>query len=418
MDAFIKRLLTILVAAFLLCYVGYQAFQIFYSPIETETVYSYSVYETVDTEGFVVRNEKVLTKEVSGYIYYTAENGSRVAKDDAIAYVYESENDARLQQQINQLSAEIEQLRTIQSQGTSGRVNLDIINKQIDNALEGLMDTTNSASFTSLYGYHEQLLALLNKRQMTIGKATDFEERIAVLTQKKADLTAALHPSSQTITSSEVAGYFVSRADGYEDTLSYKEVAGLAPNEVAAALKASPADIPAAAVGKVVGDYEWYLTCVLPVEKTTAIHEGDSLTIRLPFVSKEAVPVTVAAVNRERGGTAAVIFKCSYMSKELSGIRKEAIQIQVKHHEGLRVPTSAVRTNENNETGVYIRMGNAVAFRKIKIEYSTTEYSICKEVGAIKAENPDAEIDEKAYLRLYDEIISEGKGLYDGKIIN
>ena len=413
MDAFIKRLLTILVAAFLLCYVGYQAFQIFYSPIETETVYSYSVYETVDTEGFVVRNEKVLTKEVSGYIYYTAENGSRVAKDDAIAYVYESENDARLQQQINQLNAEIEQLRTIQSQGTSGRVNLDIITKQID-----LMDTTNSASFTSLYSYHEQLLALLNKRQMTIGKATDFEERIAALTQKRADLTAALHPSSQTITSSEVAGYFVSRADGYEDTLSYAGVAGLTPEEVAAALNASPADVPAAAVGKVVGDYEWYLTCVLPVEKTTAIHEGDSLTIRLPFVSKEAVPVTVAAVNRERGGTAAVIFKCSYMSKELSAIRREAIQIQVKHHEGLRVPTSAVRTNENNETGVYIRMGNAVTFRKIEIEYSTTEYSICKEVSAIKAENPDGEIDEKAYLRLYDEIISEGKGLYDGKVIH
>ena len=63
-------------------------------------------------------------------------------------------------------------------------------------------------------------------------------------------------------------------------------------------------------------------------------------------------------------------------------------------------------------------MGNAVTFRKIEIEYSTTEYSICKEVSAIKAENPDGEIDEKAYLRLYDEIISEGKGLYDGKVIH
>ena len=42
MNAFVKRLLTVLGALFLLVYVGYQGYQVLYSPIRTETVYSQS----------------------------------------------------------------------------------------------------------------------------------------------------------------------------------------------------------------------------------------------------------------------------------------------------------------------------------------------------------------------------------------
>ena len=66
MNAFVKRLLTVLGALFLLVYVGYQGYQVLYSPIRTETVYSQSMYETVDTRGFTVRNETPITGSASG----------------------------------------------------------------------------------------------------------------------------------------------------------------------------------------------------------------------------------------------------------------------------------------------------------------------------------------------------------------
>ena len=61
MDNFIKKILTLLMAGFLLCYVGYQAFQVFYTPIKAETVYSHTMYETVDTQGFVILCHFTLT---------------------------------------------------------------------------------------------------------------------------------------------------------------------------------------------------------------------------------------------------------------------------------------------------------------------------------------------------------------------
>lgn len=135
MDNFIKKILTLLMAGFLLCYVGYQAFQVFYTPIKAETVYSHTMYETVDTQGFVIRNETPVSQNVEGYVYYTAENGSRVAKDGVIAHIYENEEQARIQRQILQLEEQISALAVLQSQAAANPIQLELINKQIDNAL-------------------------------------------------------------------------------------------------------------------------------------------------------------------------------------------------------------------------------------------------------------------------------------------
>ena len=56
---------------------------------------------------------------------------------------------------------------------------------------------------------------------------------------------------------------------------------------------------------------------------------------------------------------------------------------------------------------MYIRVGNTVVFRKIEQEYNADPtYSLCRQV------------DKEGYLKLYDDVILGGKGLYDGKIIH
>ena len=72
--------------------------------------------------------------------------------------------------------------------------------------------------------------------------------------------------------------------------------------------------------------------------------------------------------------------------------------------EGLRVPVSAVRTNENNQTGVYILKNNKVTFRRIEILDEKDGSCIVKEFSP----------DEEGYaemLHKYDSLIISGKGL-------
>lgn len=79
---------------------------------------SYKVYETIETKGVAIRNETVVSQGADGYLFYTTENGGRVAKDGTIARVFPSENDAFSQQQLDLLDEEIETLRAINAQGT------------------------------------------------------------------------------------------------------------------------------------------------------------------------------------------------------------------------------------------------------------------------------------------------------------
>ena len=76
MNNVLKRLATVVAALALLVYVGYQAYQMLFSSIQTETVYAYSEYKTVDTQGLVIRSETPVTaSKTSGYVYYSVTNG-------------------------------------------------------------------------------------------------------------------------------------------------------------------------------------------------------------------------------------------------------------------------------------------------------------------------------------------------------
>lgn len=405
MNAFVKRLLTVLGALFLLVYAGYQGYQALYSPIRTETVVEHSLYETVDTTGFTIRNETLIPLDTTGHLFYTVANGSRVAKGGDIAEVYPTESDALSQQKLDSLDAEIALLQSIQEQGKNSRVNLDLINKQLSQAVDALVLDAHDASLTQLPTLRTELLSLLNKQQIITGKVQNFSERIAALQQERSALASSFQKSTGSV-KSPVAGYFVSSADGYENAVEFDKVTDLTPDDLNALLESQPKAGTEAYMGKVVADYEWYFACNVPDTYISMLSEGASLSIRLPFVSESEIPVKVAACNRDRNGRIAVIFRCESMSEELSSIRIEQVQILLVKHTGLRVPKEAIVTNDAYETGVYVRVGNMVAFRKIEQEYNeAATYSICKE------------IDEDGYLKLYDDVILGGKGLYDGKII-
>ena len=164
---------------------------------------------------------------------------------------------------------------------------------------------------------------------------------------------------------------------------------------------------PSAAAGKVVGGYEWYFACVVSDTYYNALAVGNSLSLKMNFVSEDEVPVTVAACNKDNDGNLAVVFRCAYMSEELSDIRTETAQLLLVRHTGLRVPKRAIVINDEMQAGVYIRSGNVAAFRKINQLFSEpADYVICEAM------------DKSGYLQLYDDIIVSGKGLYDGKVID
>ncbi len=404
MDTFAKRLLTVVGALLLIVYVGYQFFLVAYSPVKLETAIAYSEYETVDTDGLIIRSETTVSLNNEGFVYYVVENGSRVSKGGRIADIYADEQSAAIQKNQQELDEMIAELENIQEQGQNGRTNLNVINTQLRKLQSELIAKTSSPSFSDMDALSASLLSVMNKQQITIGRISDFDERIAQLKAQRDQLSVTGTRSS---VFSPVAGYFVNNIDGYENAFSIDTVASMTVEDINNAMQGE-ATSEEGYIGKVVGSYEWYLACVVPSQKITQLALDSTVKVRLPFVSGDPIPVTIVAENRDRDGNVAIILRCDYMSAELSSIRKEQVQILVKEHSGLRVPDEAVHFNENGEAGVYVQEGNMIAFRRIQVLYhsETENYSIC------------AVTEDDDYLKLYDDIVTEGKNLYDGKIVH
>lgn len=400
-----QTLITILLCCAVLLYIGFQVYRSIFSQVVTELAVTHSVFESIETEGLVYRTETVVPHSNSGHVYYAIENGTRVAKNSVIASVYSDEASGRIEQEMEMIDEQIAAFKAIQADVSSERMTLDTVNEQTQNAIYNLIQKTENGTFENVSTAQFDILSLLSKKQLITGKNVDLSAKIAELEAQKASLKSQYKSPKSKIYAS-VAGYFVDRTDGFESVLKTDDLQDLTVERLREHLNTDTVS-DAALGGKIVSGYEWYMACVLPDSYYNALGVGKNLSLKISFVLDESVPATVYACNKDNNGNLAVVFRCDYMSAELSTIRKEAVEIQLVEHTGLKVPKRAIVINEEQQAGVYIRSGNVVAFRKIEQQFSEpADYVICKEII------------EDGYLRLYDDIIVGGRDLYDGKIIH
>ena len=401
---FWRMLLTALLVLAVLAYIGYQAYRSIYSDVETELATVHSVYESIETEGIAYRSETLISNVEEGSPYFAIENGTHVAKKSVIASIYADENSGRIEQQIKEIDEQISALKTIVADAGSGRLTLNVINNQFSDELLQLIRDTETGNLSQSGDVSFDVLALLSKKALITGKEVDFTAKIQALEAEKAALKEAYSPPVSSITAPD-AGYFANAADGYEtmfstDTVNINE---LTTSMLQEHMESEPQAVDAC--GKIVKGYEWYFACIVSDSYYNVLGEGNRLSIRLPFVLDEAVPVAVASAKKDGKGQMAVVFRCDQMNAALATIRKESVEIQLVEHTGMKVPKRAIVV-QGKDTGVFIRSGNVVAFRKIKQSYSQpADYVICEV------------IEDKEYLQLYDDIIVGGRDLYDGKII-
>lgn len=399
------KLLSVFLVLGVLTYVGFQVYRSVFSGVDTELAVNYSVYESYEAKGIVIRAETVIPNNVDGHVYYTVENGARVSKDGVIASVYSSEKDGLLLEQIEDVQSRIDILRSLQSNDSSSHVTLDIIDTQLVNSIGLLISGVNDGMFDVRDGVKSELLSLMSKKQLITGKAPDFTAELAHLEKTKKELEKQ-YRNPLSVIKAPVAGYFADTVDGYESVLSSVNPSKLTVEKFNKIMTMS-VDKPAVSTGKIVGGYEWYFACMVPDTYYNMLSEGSAFSLKMTFVSDDEVPVTVVSTDKGTDGKMLVVLRCAYMSEELADIRMETAQLLMVRHTGLKVPKRAIVIDEDMQAGVYVRFGNIVSFRKIKQLYSEpADYVICEQV------------DESGYLHLYDDIIVSGRGLYDGKAID
>lgn len=384
----------------------YQVFKINYQPVKTQVALSKTVASTAVTDAFVVRDEYPIEASVTGTLVPLVEDGKRVASQDDVAVVFTSDDAAKAYNEIKAVKEEIEYFSSLQNKVGVQTADITPLDERIYSACEAYSVAISKGNISSYEAYENNIRDAMTSRQLSTGTIIDPSARLGELNAKLAQLQGA-NIGYNTIKAPH-PGYYISVADGYESTVDYKNVMSMTTSQISDLFDGSKTQKGNVDnyMGKLVDGFNWYLLCVVNYEDAVKLSIGSKAKVEFTMTTAEPINAVVASICDTADGKTGVILKCNLMSTQYASLRTEQIRITFDEHTGFQVPNKAIR-EVDGQKGVFVLNGNIVKFKKINIDYSDSEMSICN--------NPN---NENGFVELYDNIIVEGTDLYDGKILN
>lgn len=398
MDTITGKVLVLILSIFMLVTVFHQFVQVFEDDYTTETATVYSSAEKVTFNGVYVRNETVVSGGKSGVLSYPSSDGSKVAKDSVVAYVYRSANDIYIKQQIENLKNEVEILKKEQSPGTTVVAQPEFISSLIDEKYRTITTLAARNDLSSLRSESDDFQMLMGIYQIVIGEETDYNDRIEQL-EKQIKLLEAKQNNPIDIITVPNSGYFISYVDGYEDILSTDRLSSITADDIKEVIKNdgyNAAKVSKKAVGKIVDDYEWNLVGIVN-PKDASFNPGKEVKVKLSSTPDLLTAKITDVIETDAPEECVIVLSCEKLNFNLVQYRTERVEIILDDFNGIKVPREAVRFNKNNEKGVYVLLGQRIAFKKVDVIYECDEYLL----SAITSDT--------SYISVYEDIILNGE---------
>lgn len=395
MNTITVRILVFFLSLFIMITVFSQISMQFKNDYVTETAVIYSSAEKVAFQGVYVRNETVINSRVNGVISYTCRDGSKVANGSVVAYTYQSENDILVNQQIEKLKEEVELLESAQNPGTTAVVEPAFISDQIDEHYQTIAFLIAENDLETLDEERKKLQTLMDIYQIVINEETDFDSAIDNLNSRISELEKRRREPSGMVTA-ENAGYFIGHTDGFESKLSPDTIDSLTADDVKNIISESRKENGGSSIGKIVDGYEWKMIGIVD-PKATDFRVGSSVTVKFSSTPDTVTAVIDNMVETDDPNESMIVLSCDELTYNLVQRRAERVEIILNDHNGIKVPRNAIRFNKDNEKGVYILLGQRIAFKKINQIYECDEYLLSQITS------------DSDYISVYDDIIVEGE---------
>ncbi len=397
-------------------YFAIQVFIVISPRMRTDVVKNGTMTDYMAVNGQVVLDSQPIYSNMSGYIYYTVQDGERVSNDTEVAQFFATEAGVEAMDIIAAADKELEMIQEASQTVVEGS-DLENLLDERQTGLYDLLNAMESNNYSSLESVVGQLSLADNKMQIATGEATDFDAYIASLESLKEEYGILAAPIGVATVSD--SGYFVSSELQDVISLDYEAASVMDPTTLQQTMNDEPLYHNENVVGHIVKDYKWsYFTTVSASEAQRFVVGDKSLRLRFPNsggmeVSVEVENVTVDEVN----DIAKVELFCDEISADVLSMHVEEAEIIFGVEQGVRIPKEALRlVNETNEDGsvsthqgVYIQFGNMVYFRHVEIILEDEYYLLA---------SWDYE-DGVNEVQLYDTVVVDPGGveLYDSKIL-
>lgn len=416
-----RPLITFVIALFagaLVLYAIFSVWKTFQDPFVSTYVYSYTLNDSIQTDGLIIRQEQVLSGG-QGIVDVTRGEGEQVGINQTVALIYRDDQARQSQEQQEALRLEITQLQYALGQGedvsSAAKLNDDILN-----AMVSLRVASTQQDFSDLEDQVLEVKGKVLRREYTYSDELTTDSLSARLQELQTQYQTLINQSYSAITqvTAPVSGTFSTLVDGYEGLINLESAMNLTPQALTDLMNQTPTG-DSTAVGKLISSNRWYFAAVVTQEEGERLEQAGTLTLRFAGDFTKEVSMTVEKVNQDDQGQAVVILSSDRYLEQTTLLRRETAELIFNSRTGLRVPKSALRmvttTSEDEETGettetdtlgVYVVTAGRAEFKPVTILTEGDDFYVVQSVR-----------DDKKALRAGDEVIVEATGLYDGQLL-
>ncbi len=388
MNSLTVKILAALVSILMITTICTQVYYFVHDKHDTEEAVLATVNEDIVFDGIIVRNETLVTYNGTGVLDYKYADGSKVSVNSTIAEVFPNEKAIYARDRIAEIDAEIEQLEKAQDPAITNYAEPDALLDGVRGGYNELLDVLESRELDRIPDIKSQIMLNSNMYGVITGTEAGFDDAISALKAEKNKLKNSASAPGDVI-KADKTGYFVSYADGYEDTLKMSEVDKLGEAEINSIIKGEKTP-PPNAVGKTFDGYDCKIVGI--VKSDPRITEDAKVSLKLNS-SRTPYECTVDSVRNE-GDKMIVVLDCDRVDQTLVDSRAISAKLIFDEYQGIRVPRSALRFR-GDDKGVYVILGKDISFKKINVIYEGDDF--------VLSENTS----DEEYLLLYDQILLE-----------
>ena len=381
-DFFIRLTTGVLFLA-VACYIGVYLYNAAINTYEITLAVSFTVEETLPTQGYIIRTEQVLNDRGIAVLPIVSE-GEKLASGQAVAVEYPNPEALAVASEVRVLRLKIAQYESFENSGdTAGYQSMLNLSAAVHGGdLSGLDELTLSIEtniFTGTSALDNDITALY--------------ERLAELERRNTGTRTIYAP---------VSGTFSHTIDGYEH-IGPESLRDITPSKFYDLLNtaAEPSGI-----GKLVTEFKWYYAAVIDHEDAARLTAGRRITVQFAGTYYSEESMLIEYIGKREDGKCVVYFTSDSGIHDITQLRSVRADVVFNVISGIRVPKEAIHLDNDGTMFIYLQTG--VRAERVNIE-------ILRELGDVYLVRDGTETGTP--LRPDATIIVKANNLYHGKVV-
>ena len=395
----IFKILSLAVLVAVVTLLGIEGYRYFHRSVSVSVAYTGQVTDSLSVTGWVVRQETPLP-DTSGTLLRQVQEGEKVHAGQTVAMAYASKSALEVVSRLEDTELKLQQLQFARSSFLDSDAALKVDSDISDSILRLHIATADGDYATATQEMSAMKTAVL-KRSYSYESLEQIDQAIA---QTRSDISTLQNQlSGATSVKTAVAGIYSGSTDGSEEALTPDFLTDVTP----ARLDALSTGSAVKSAGKIITDNTWYFAANIPAQQARELQVGQEVTLRLSKGLQQDTPAYVQSISAEEDGQVAVVLSCTRYISQVTLLRHQQGDILLREYKGLRVPSTALRMDEEGSLQLFCRLGAYVCSKPVDLVYRGDGFCLVRSAQGAA----DARI-----LRQGDLVISTARALTDGMI--